>query len=125
MQYDEFLEGEQEIKQLLFELEKTNEFLLLNLDESQHCQFLDDALAVKRDSRKKKLIRFEESLKSVVEKSAETETRLPTSIQQQTQRNESEQGESPEEIYFQSTDNVLKSRKVKPALPCNNYQKLV
>ena len=30
--YDEYTEGEKEIQQLLSELKKTNEFLLLNLD---------------------------------------------------------------------------------------------
>ena len=34
LQYNEFLEGGKEIQQLLSELEKTNEFLLFNLDKS-------------------------------------------------------------------------------------------
>ena len=48
----EIAERENEV-QLLSELEKTNEFLLLNLNKWKHCQFLDETLAVKRDFRRK------------------------------------------------------------------------
>ena len=51
--YDEFTEGEKEVQQLISELEKTNEFLLLNQAESQHRRFLDETLAVKCNSRRK------------------------------------------------------------------------
>ena len=51
--YDKFTEGEKEVQLLLSELEKNNEFLLLNLDELQNYQFLDETLAVKRNSCRK------------------------------------------------------------------------
>ena len=94
--YDEFTEGEKEIQQLLSEIEMTNEFLLLNLDESQHCQFLEETLAVKRNSRRKlNLIRRKLKLSSdLVNISTDTQTRLPTNIQQQTLQIESEHRES-------------------------------
>ena len=84
--YDEFIEGKKEVQQLLSELEKTNEFLLLNLGESKHCQFLDETLAVKRESRRKlKLVRRKLKVSShLVNNSTDTQTRLPTNLQQQT-----------------------------------------
>ena len=51
--YGEFTEGEKEVQRLISELEKTNEFLLLNQAESQHCRFSDETLAVKCNSRRK------------------------------------------------------------------------
>ena len=106
LQYDEFLEGEKENQHLLSELEKTNEFLLLNLDESKHWQFLGEKLsAVKRDSCEKlNMVRrkFKVSC-GVVNNSADTESRLPTRIQQQAQPNESEQKKTPQETLSVST----------------------
>ena len=95
LQYDEFLEGEKEIQQLLSELKKTNKFLLLNLDKSQHYQFLDETLAGKRNSRKKiNIVRRKIKVScDPVNNSADAETRLPTSIKQQTDRNDSERRE--------------------------------
>ena len=109
--YDEFIEGEKEVQQLLSELEKTNEFLLLNLDESQHCQFLDETLAVKRDSRRKlNLVRRKLKVSSdLVNNSTDTQTRLPTNLQQQTLQNESEQRVIPQETLSASTGITLSS----------------
>ena len=109
--YDEFIEGEKEVQQLLPELEKTNEFLLLNLDESQHCQFLDDRLAVKRDSRRKiNLVRRKLQVSSdLVNNSTDTQTRLPTNLQQQTLLNESELREIPQETLSASIGITLSS----------------
>ena len=77
--YDEFTEGEKEAQQLLSEPEKNNEFLLVNLDESQHCQFLDETLAVEPSSgRKLNLIRRKLKVSSdLVNNSTDTQTRLP------------------------------------------------
>ena len=107
--YDEFTEGENEVQQLLSELEMTNEFLLLNLDESQHCPFLDETLAVKRDSRRKlNLVRSKLKVSSdLVNNSTDTQTRLPTNIQQQTLQNESEHREIPLETLSASTGITL------------------
>ena len=107
--YNEFTEGEKEVQQLLSELEKTNEFLLLNLDESQHCQFLDETLAVKRNSRRKlNLIRRKLKVGSdLVNNSTDTQTRLPTYIQQQTLQSESEHREIPQETLSSSTGITL------------------
>ena len=109
--YDEFTEEEKEVQQLLSELEKTNEFLLLNLDESQHYQFLDETLAVKRNSRRKfNLVRRKLKVSSdLVNNSRDTQTRLPTNIQQQTLQNESEHREIPQETFSASTGITLSS----------------
>ena len=109
--YDEFIEGEKEVQQLLSELEKTNEFLLLNLDESEHCQFLDETLAIKRDSRRKlNFVRRKLKVSSdLVNNSTDTETRLPTNLQQQTLQNESEHREIPQETLSASTGITLSS----------------
>ena len=109
--YDEFIEGEKEVQQLLSELEKTNEFLLLNLDESEHCQSLDETLAVKRDSRRKlNFVRRKLKVSSdLVNNSTDTETRLPTNLQQQTLQNESEHREIPQETLSASTGITLSS----------------
>ena len=109
--YDDFIEGEKEVQQLLSELEKTNEFLLLNLDESQHCQFLDETLAVKRDSRRKlNLVRRKLKVSSdLLNNSTDTQTRLPTNLRQQTLQNESEHREIPQETLSASTGITLSS----------------
>ena len=111
LQCDGFLDGKKETQQLLSELEKTNEFLLLNLDELQHCQFLDETLAIKRDSRKKLNMnrrKFKISC-DLVNNSADTKIRLPTRIQQQKQRNEAEQREITQETLSASTGITLSS----------------
>ena len=109
--YDEFTEGEKEVQLLLSELEKTNEFLLLNLDESQHCQFLDGTLAGKRNSRRKlNFIRGKLKVSSdLVNNSTDTQTRLPTNIQQQTLQKESGHREIPQETLSASTGITLSS----------------
>ena len=108
---DEFTEGEKEDHQLLSELEKTNEFLLLSLDESQRCQFLDETLAVKLNSRRKlNFIRRKLKVSSdPVNNSTDTQTRLPTDIQKQTLRNESERREIPQETLSASKGITLSS----------------
>ena len=97
---DEFTEGEKEDHQLLSELEKTNEFLLLCLDESQRCQFLDETLAVKLNSRRKlNLIRRKLKVSSdPVNNSTDTQTRLPTGIQKNTAKQIRTQRDSGENL---------------------------
>ena len=99
--YDEFTEGENEVQQLLSELEKTDKFILLKLDKSQHCPFLEETLTVKRDShRKLNLVRSKLKVSSdLINNSTDTQTRLPTNIQQQTLQNESEHREIPLKHY--------------------------
>ena len=106
--YDEFTEGEKEVQQLLTELGETNEFIPLNLDESQHCQFLDETLAAKRDSRK--LNGAQRKLKisfDLFNNSTDTQTRWPTNIQQQALQNKSEHREIPQETLSAATGITL------------------